>query len=273
MTARGVVGDPGASRRPDLTGARILVVDDEESITDLVSMALRMHGAGVEVAHDGRHALDAISHVRPHAVVLDVMLPDLDGLEVLRRMQWDPRTAAVPVLFLTAKGGVDDKVRGLAAGGDDYLAKPFSIEEMVWRVAAVLRRAGGAVDEGPVLSFADLRLDEDTYEVWRGDRVIDLTPTEFRLLHFLLLNAGQVVSKAQIREAVWEYAFDGKLNMVEVYVSYLRKKLDAHGPPLIRTVRGIGYTLRVPPEPTTSGDGHVESGGRRGATGAARPLS
>ncbi|MDA8274698.1 MAG: response regulator transcription factor [Actinomycetota bacterium] len=265
MTIGGTSPTRGATRRPDLAGARILVVDDEESITDLVAMALGMHGAVVEVAHDGRHALDAIPHMRPHAVVLDVMLPDLDGLEVLRRMQWDPRTAAVPVLFLTAKGGVDDKVRGLAAGGDDYLAKPFSVEELVWRVAAVLRRAGGAVDDGPVFSFADLRLDEDTYEVWRGGQTIDLTPTEFRLLHFLLLNAGQVVSKAQIREAVWEYAFDGKLNMVEVYVSYLRKKLDAHGPPLIRTVRGVGYTLRVPPEPGPDAGGPAVGTGQQDA--------
>ena len=254
MTAGGTaVGDGGAGR-PDLAGARIVVVDDEESITDLVALALGLHGAAVEVAHDGRHALEVIARVRPHAVVLDVMLPDLDGLEVLRRLQWDPSTASVPVLFLTAKGSVDDRVQGLAAGGDDYLAKPFSIEELVWRVAAVLRRSGGVVDDGPLLSFADLRLDEDTYEVWRGDQAIDLTPTEFRLLHFLLVNAGQVVSKAQIREAVWEYAFDGKLNMVEVYVSYLRKKLDACGPPLIRTVRGVGYTLRLPPEPRTSVD-------------------
>jgi two-component system OmpR family response regulator len=270
VTPGGASSARGATRRPDLAGQRILVVDDEESITDLVAMALGMHGAVVEVVHDGRHALDAMPHVRPHAVVLDVMLPDLDGLEVLRRMQWDPRTAAVPVLFLTAKGGVDDKVRGLAAGGDDYLAKPFSVEELVWRVAAVLRRAGGAVDDGPVLSFADLRLDEDTYEVWRGDQAVDLTPTEFRLLQFLLVNAGQVVSKAQIREAVWEYAFDGKVNMVEVYVSYLRKKLDAHGPPLIRTVRGVGYTLRVPPEAALAAGGSADAG-QQGASDLPQP--
>ncbi|MDA8057922.1 MAG: response regulator transcription factor [Actinomycetota bacterium] len=263
MTVTGTGPGGGGTRRPDLAGARIVVVDDEESITDLVAMALGLHGAAVEVAHHGRDALEIITRVRPHAVVLDVMLPDLDGLEVLRRMQWDPRTASVPVLFLTAKGSVDDRVQGLAAGGDDYLAKPFSIEELVWRVAAVLRRSGGVADDGPLLSFADLRLDEDTYEVWRGDRAIDLTPTEFRLLHFLLVNAGQVVSKAQIREAVWEYAFDGKVNMVEVYVSYLRKKLDASGPPLIRTVRGVGYTLRLPPEPRAGVDQPAASGHER----------
>jgi two-component system, OmpR family, response regulator len=182
-------------------------------------------------------------------VVLDVMLPDLDGFEVLKRMGWDRRSQLTPVLFLTARGEVDDRVRGLAAGGDDYMTKPFSVEEMLLRIKAILRRTDGYEDVGTHLTFADIELDEDSHEVRRGPMLIELTPTEFRLLHYLMVNAGQVISKAQIRDRVWDYSFDGKVNMVEVYVSYLRKKLDAHGPPLIRTVRGVGYTLRVPAEP------------------------
>ncbi len=230
-----------------MNGRRILVVDDEVSITDLLTMALQLHGASVEVAHTGDAALRAVQRFRPHLVVLDVMLPDLDGFEVLRRMSWERPSQEIPVLFLTARGDQDDRIRGLAAGGDDYVTKPFSVEEMLLRIHAILRRTGGYEDIGPRLTVADLVLDEDSYEVWRGTAPISLTPTEFRLLQYLMVNAGQVISKAQIRDQVWEDNSDGKVNMVEVYVSYLRKKLDAHGQPLIRTVRGVGYSLRVPP--------------------------
>ncbi len=226
---------------------RILVVDDEKSITDLLTMALHLQGATVEVAHTGADALRAVAAFRPHLLVLDVMLPDLDGFTVLERLGHERQTADIPVLFLTARGDLDDRLRGLALGGDDYMTKPFSVEEMLLRVSAILRRADGYGDEGPRLVVADVELDEESHEVRRRGAVVELTPTEFRLLHYLMMNAGQVVSKAQIRDRVWDYTFDGKVNMVEVYVSYLRKKLDAHGPPLIRTVRGIGYSMRLRP--------------------------
>ncbi len=226
---------------------RILVVDDEPSITDLVSMALRLQGATVDVAHSGSEALRAVETFRPHLVVLDVMLPDLDGFTVLERMGEQRRTADIPVLFLTARGDLDDRLRGLALGGDDYMTKPFSVEEMLLRITAILRRSEGFEEVGPRLRVGDLELDEESHEVTRGTESVELTPTEFRLLHYLMMNAGQVVSKAQIRDRVWDYSFDGKVNMVEVYISYLRKKLDATGPPLIRTVRGIGYCLRSEP--------------------------
>jgi two-component system, OmpR family, response regulator len=228
---------------------RILVVDDEKSITDLVTMALHLHGAEVEVAHTGIEALRAVESFRPHLVVLDVMLPDFDGFTVLERMGRERRSADIPVLFLTARGDLDDRLRGLDLGGDDYMTKPFSIEEMLLRITAILRRSEGYEEVGPRLAVADVELDEDSHEVRRGGARIELTPTEFRLLHYLMMNAGQVVSKAQIRDRVWDYSFDGKVNMVEVYVSYLRKKLDAHGPPLIRTVRGLGYSMRARPAP------------------------
>jgi two-component system OmpR family response regulator len=231
-----------------LTDHRILVVDDERSITDLVTMALRLQGATVEVAHTGNDALRAVQTFRPHLVVLDVMLPDLDGFAVLSRIGQDRRSADIPVLFLSARGDLDDRLRGLSLGGDDYMTKPFSVEEMLLRVNAILRRTDGFEELGPRLAVADLELDEDSHEVRRGGDLIELTPTEFRLLHYLMVNAGQVVSKSQIRDQVWDYSFDGKVNMVEVYISYLRRKLDAHGPPLIRTVRGIGYCLRPAPD-------------------------
>jgi two-component system OmpR family response regulator len=228
---------------------RILVVDDEPSITDLVTMALHIHGATVEVAHTGTEALRAVQEFRPHLIVLDVMLPDLDGFTVLERMGRERRTADIPVLFLTARGDLDDRLRGLALGGDDYMTKPFSVEELLLRIDAILRRAEGYEEVGPRIVVADVELDEESHEVHRAGAVVELTPTEFRLLHYLMMNAGQVVSKSQIRDRVWDYSFDGKVNMVEVYVSYLRKKLDAHGPPLIRTVRGIGYSMRTQSAP------------------------
>jgi len=244
---------------------RILVVDDEQSITDLVAMALHLQGASVEVAHSGAAALRAVRTFRPHLIVLDVMLPDQDGFDVLEHMRGDRRSADTPVLFLTARGGLDDRLRGLALGGDDYMTKPFSVEEMLLRINAVLRRSEGCGEIGPRLAVGDVEVDEESHQVWRGKTALELTPTEFRLLHYLMLNAGQVVSKVQIRDHVWDYSFDGKVNMVEVYVSYLRKKLDAHGPPLIRTVRGIGYCMRTAAAVPPSGIGEPPvPGGRAG---------
>lgn len=227
---------------------RVLVVDDERSITDLVSMALRYEGLAVEVANGGRQALDRISSFRPQLVVLDVMLPDLSGFEVLERMTRDGIGGRVPVLFLTARDTLEDKLRGFTLGGDDYMTKPFSVEELIVRVRAILRRVHGD-GQSPRLSVADLELDEESHEVFRGEFPIDLTPTEFKLLHYLMLNSGRVVSKAQILDRVWQYDFDGNANVVEIYISYLRKKIDALGPRLIHTVRGVGYSLRPPRQP------------------------
>jgi len=225
--------------------ARILVVDDEPNITELVSMALRYEGFEVAVAADGRSALARAATFRPDLMVLDVMLPDLDGFGVLRRIRADGQS--VSVVFLTARDATEDKVNGLTLGGDDYVTKPFSVEELVARVRAVLRRSNGAASGGSGrLSFADLELDEDTREVWRGDERIELTATEFKLLRYLMLNARRVLSKAQILDHVWQYDFGGDANVVETYISYLRKKVDKVEPRLIHTVRGVGYTLRVP---------------------------
>jgi two-component system OmpR family response regulator len=223
---------------------RILVVDDESHITDLVSMALRYEGFEVETAATGRTALKAVEEFRPALVILDVMLPDFDGFTVAERLGTS-RTRA-PILFLTARDAVEDKVRGLTLGGDDYVTKPFSLEELVARVRALLRRAGTAEESGPI-TFADLELDDDMHEVRRAGAPVDLTATEFRLLRFLMQNAPRVLSKAQILDHVWQYDFGGDANIVETYVSYLRKKVDTLGPPLIQTVRGVGYRLSVPP--------------------------
>ena len=223
-------------------GPRVLVVDDEESITVLVATALRYEGFQVEVAASGRGALTAATSFRPHLVVLDIMLPDLDGFEVQRRLAAD--RLRVPILFLTAREETEDKVRGLTMGADDYVTKPFSLEELVARVHAVLRRSGQAGQPGR-LGFADLEMDEDTHEVWRGGVPVELSPTEFNLLRYLLLNARRVVSKAQIVDHVWRYDFGGDPRIVENYISYLRKKVDVNEPPLIHTVRGVGYSLRL----------------------------
>jgi two-component system OmpR family response regulator len=224
-------------------GPRVLVVDDEDSITDLVGMVLRYEGFQVEVAESGREALTAAASFRPHLIVLDVMLPDVDGFEVQRRLAADrPR---MPILFLTARDETEAKVHGLTMGADDYVTKPFSIEELVARVHAVLRRSGQAEQAGR-LQFADLEMDEDTHEVWRGGEPIQLSPTEFNLLRYLLVNARRVVSKAQIVDHVWRYDFGGDPRIVENYISYLRKKLDFKEPRLIQTVRGVGYSLRLP---------------------------
>jgi two-component system, OmpR family, response regulator len=240
----GPTGDEGPERvRGEQPRPRVLVVDDEESITDLVATALRYEGLQVEVAATGRGALTAATSFRPHLIVLDVMLPDLDGFEVQRRLAAD--RLRVPILFLTARGETDAKVHGLTMGADDYVTKPFSLEELVARVHAVLRRSGQAEQPGR-LQFADLEMDEDTHEVWRGEDPIELSPTEFNLLRYLLLNARRVVSKAQIVDHVWRYDFGGDLRIVESYISHLRKKVDFKEPRLIHTVRGVGYTLRLP---------------------------
>jgi two-component system OmpR family response regulator len=220
------------------------VVDDEPNITDLVATALRYEGFEVVTALSGRAALGVVAANRPDLLILDVMLPDLDGFEVARRLRQDGRR--VPILFLTAKDATEDKVRGLTLGGDDYVTKPFSLEELIARVRAVLRRAAEGSSASSRLVFADLELDEETHEVFRGKTPIDLTPTEFKLLRYLLLNPRRVLSKAQILDYVWEYDFGGDANVVETYVSYLRKKIDTLGPPLIHTLRGVGYSLRVP---------------------------
>jgi len=223
---------------------RILVVDDEPSITDLVATVLRYEGFQVAVAATGRQALAAATSFRPHLVVLDVMLPDLDGFEVQRRLTADG--LRVPTLFLTARDTTEDKVRGLTMGADDYVTKPFSLEELVARVRAILRRTDGDRSGSGRLAFADLEMDEDTHEAWRGERPIELSPTEFNLLRYLLLNATKVVSKAQILDHVWRYDFGGDGAIVESYISYLRRKVDLEEPKLIHTIRGVGYSLRLP---------------------------
>jgi two-component system OmpR family response regulator len=222
--------------------ARVLVVDDEENITFLLDSALRHFGFDVRVAATGRDALKAVEGFAPDVVLLDVMLPDLDGFEIIRRMRLDGMK--VPVLFLTARDTVDDKVRGLTLGGDDYVTKPFSLEEVLARIQVLLRRQG-AVNGSSKLQLADLEMDDDAHVVRRGGHVVDLSPTEYNLLRFLLVNAGRVLSRSQILDHVWQYDFGGHATVVETYISYLRKKIDQLGPPLIHTVRGVGYSLRV----------------------------
>src|SRR5919204_89129 len=221
---------------------RVLVVDDEANITDLVAMALRYEDFDVAVAHSGREALRSESEFRPHLIVLDVMLPDVDGFEVTRRLA--NRGERVPILFLTARDAIEDRIHGLTLGGDDYLTKPFSLEELVARVRAVLRRTGSAQTSARLI-FADLEMDDDTHEVRRAGKRVDLTVTEYKLLRYLLANARKVLSKSQILDHVWNYDFGGEGNIVETYISYLRKKVDVLGAPLIHTVRGVGYSLRT----------------------------
>jgi two-component system OmpR family response regulator len=223
---------------------RVLVVDDELNITELVSLGLRYEGFDVSTAHDGRGALQAVREFKPELIILDVTMPDIDGLEVVRRMRME--NIWTPVMFLTARDATEDKVAGLTVGGDDYLTKPFSLDELIARVRSMVRRSNLTARQAPsgVLQYADLVLDEDRMEVARGARQISLTPTEFRLLRFLMLNAGRVVSKTQILDHVWEYDFGGDGNVVETFISYLRKKVDVDEPPLIQTVRGFGYALR-----------------------------
>lgn len=229
--------------RADGSPLRLLVVDDEQNLAELVSMALRYEGWEVATAHTGTKAVDAAREQRPDAVVLDMMLPDFDGLEVLRRMR--ATQPELPVLFLTARDAVEDRIAGLTAGGDDYVTKPFSLEELVARLRALLRRAGARrVESSSLLVVGDLELDEDSHEVRRGGDEIMLTATEFELLRYLMRNPRRVLSKAQILDRVWNYDFGGQANVVELYISYLRKKVDAGRDPMIHTMRGAGYVLK-----------------------------
>lgn len=232
-----------ALTRPDGSPLRLLVVDDEVNIAELIAMALRYEGWQVTTAHTGSKAVAAAKESRPDAVVLDIMLPDFDGMEVLRRIRsGDP---GVPVLFLTARDAVEDRVAGLTAGGDDYVTKPFSLEEVVARLQALMRRAGAQqAASSSVLSVGDLTLDEDSREVFRAGAEISLTATEFELLRFLMRNPRRVLSKAQILDRVWNYDFGGQANVVELSISYLRKKIDAGREPMIHTMRGAGYVLK-----------------------------
>jgi two-component system OmpR family response regulator len=215
----------------------VLVVDDEPSIVDLVATTLRYEGHEVATAATGRAALGTAAWFKPHLVLLDVMLPDIDGFAVHEGLD------TVPVIYLTARDSSGDAVRGLTLGADDYVTKPFSLEELVARVRAVLRRV--RPDDGSgLIAYADVELDENTHEVRRNDRVVELTRTEFELLRYLLLNPRRVMSKTQILDHVWQYDFQGRTNIVELYISYLRRKIDVHGTPLIHTVRGVGYILR-----------------------------
>jgi two-component system OmpR family response regulator len=230
-------------RRADGGPVRVLVVDDEPTLAELLSMALRYEGWDVRSAANGHDAVRTARAFEPDIVVLDVMLPDLDGLEVLRRVR--QRAPRVPVLFLTARDAVEDRIAGLTAGGDDYVTKPFSLEEVVARLRALLRRVGlTAAEESSTLTVGDLSLDEDSHEVRRAGRVIDLTATEFELLRYLMRNPRRVLSKAQILDRVWNYDFGGQANVVELYISYLRKKIDAGREPMIHTMRGAGYVLK-----------------------------
>src|SRR5579862_9025952 len=223
---------------------RVLVVDDEPNIVDVISMALRYEGFEVASAGSGADAVAAFAEQRPALVVLDVMLPDVDGFEVARRLATSGD--GVPIIFLTARDSTEDVVKGLTIGGDDYVTKPFSLEELVARIRTILRRSGIGETESSTLAFADLELDEDTHEVSRGGRPIDLTATEFRLLRYLMLNPRRVLTRSQILDHVWKYDFGGDARVLETYISYLRKKVDIEAPALIHTVRGVGYALRVP---------------------------
>ena len=223
---------------------RILVVDDEVYLADLVATALRYEGFEVSKAGTGREAVAAANDFRPRLIVLDVMLPDFDGFEVAKRLGDDGKR--VPILFLTARDATEDKVRGLTLGGDDYVTKPFSLEELVARVRAILRRTEGEAEQGRVLRFADLEIDDDSHEVRRAGQIVELTTTEYRLLRYLMTNAQRVLTRGQIIEHVWEYDFEGEAGVLDTYVSYLRKKIDAIDPALIQTVRGVGYVLRLP---------------------------
>lgn len=219
------------------------MVEDDPNILELLSASLRFAGFEVETARTGSEGVTAALRAHPDLVVLDVMLPDLDGFEVIKLVRAEG--VRVPVVFLTARDTTDDKIRGLTLGGDDYVTKPFSLEELTARIRAVLRRTAG--DQAPPrLSFADLELDEESHEVYRGERRIPLSPTEFKLLRYLMLNANRVLSKAQILDHVWNYDFRGDDNIVESYISYLRRKVDTVEPRLIHTLRGVGYVLRRP---------------------------
>ncbi|MFC4060802.1 response regulator transcription factor [Planomonospora corallina] len=227
--------------------ARLLIVEDEPNILELLAASLRFAGFGVNTAGNGADAVAAAQRHRPDLIVLDVMLPDMDGFDVVRRLRGGG--SDTPVLFLTARDATEDKIRGLTLGGDDYVTKPFSLEEVVARIRAVLRRTGGGETPArqPRLTFADIELDEESHEVWRQGRAVALSPTEFKLLRYFMVNAGRVLSKAQILDHVWDYDFRGDVGIVESYVSVLRRKIDNTDPRLIHTLRGVGYVLRCPP--------------------------
>ena len=229
---------------PSAVGARILVVDDEPYIIEMLSLSLRFVGFEVATAHSGGEALQMNSSFAADLVVLDVMLPDADGFHLLRMLRGDSQ---LPVLFLTARDAVADKLRGLSLGADDYVTKPFSIEEVIARIGVILKRSRYVGEEqSSRLSYADLLMDEEAHQVWRGDEPIALSPTEFALLRFLLRNAGRVMTRSQILENVWHYDFDGDAAVVDSYIRYLRRKVDKYEPSLLHTVRGVGYTLRLP---------------------------
>jgi two-component system OmpR family response regulator len=223
---------------------RVLVVDDEESITELVSMALRYEGFAVETASTGYGALERIDEFRPDIMLLDVMLPDIDGFSIAERLRRDRRD--IPVLFLTARDATEDKIRGLTIGGDDYVTKPFSVAELVARTQAILRRIGKSGTGREVLQLADLEMDDDAHEVRRAGHLIDLTATEYRLLRYFLANPRRVLTRSQLLDHVWNYDFGGDAGVLETYISYLRKKVDFTEPHFIHTVRGVGYVLRPP---------------------------
>ena len=242
--------NPPATNSPATNSpARVLVVDDEPNILELLTAALRLSGFEVRGVGTGAEALSSAADFRPHIVVLDVMLPDEDGFAVARQLR--DGGDAVPVLFLTARDAVEDRIAGLTAGGDDYVTKPFSLDEVVLRLRAILRRVQ---PEQPVagssstMRYHDLQLDEETYEVRRGEALVNLSPTEFKLLRYLMTNAEKVVSKSQILDRVWNYEFGGDSRIVESYISYLRRKVDFTRPELIHTIRGVGYVLRLPPD-------------------------
>ncbi|QSB04429.1 response regulator transcription factor [Natronoglycomyces albus] len=224
--------------------ATLLVVEDDENICELLATSLRYAGFEVHTATTGEEALKAVPRHRPDLVVLDVMLPDMEGFEVVKRLRSGSDSTAV--LYLTARDATEDTVKGLAVGGDDYVTKPFSLDEVVARIRAVLRRSQGDLPRPARLQYADLELDEETHEVWRAGKPIQLSPTEFKLLQYFMINAGRVLSKSQILDHVWRYDFRGDDGIVESYVSYLRRKIDTAEPKLIQTLRGIGYVLREP---------------------------
>jgi two-component system OmpR family response regulator len=227
--------------------ARLLVVEDDPNIVELLAASLRFAGFQVETARDGRAALRAARTFRPDLMVLDVMMPGLDGFEVVRRM--GSEGARCPVVFLTARDAIEDKITGLTIGGDDYITKPFSLDEVLARIRAVLRRSrGGHPESSTRLRFADIELDDETHEAWKAGALVALSPTEYKLLRYVMENAGRVLSKAQILDHVWHYDFGGDANVVESYVSYLRRKIDTTEPRLLHTLRGVGYVLRMPRE-------------------------
>jgi two-component system OmpR family response regulator len=228
--------------------AKLLVVDDEPDIVELLSASLKYHGYEVATANSGRQAMEEARRFRPDMILLDVMMPELDGFDVLRRLRGEG--TRTPVLFLTARDATEDKIKGLTLGGDDYVTKPFSLSEILARIQAVLRRAndpaGGASSTSARLTFADIELDDDTHEVFKAGQEVALSPTEFKLLRYFMTNPGRVLSKAQILDHVWQYDFGGDAGVVESYVSYLRKKIDTTEPRLLHTLRGVGYSLRLP---------------------------